>query len=124
MKIIITIFTALSLLSCKKETIEHVENDYKKGYKSYNFVISQNVSSDPVVQVFENELGILNWTRSGIGLYEAYSIGTFKKDKTWVSSDGINVEIGGEDSFRIKTYKNGNPSDNILLNNYIEIIKT
>lgn len=100
-------------------------------YKVYTASISQSgVGGSPTVQVFENTIGPIVWTWSGVGFYKGFLSGAFTNKKTWVNISPlvpdpntfpIVFELGAifrQDSDYISILTDG---DDKLLNTSIEI---
>ncbi len=53
-------------------------------YKKYVALITQTGTLDPVVEILENTIGDIVWTRAGVGVYFGTLIGAFTLDKTFL----------------------------------------
>ena len=78
-------------------------NSYGSSYKRYKGIISQNLTADPNVTVFENGLGAIVWTRIAQGQYIGTLVGAFTNGKTFTMIKSC--DDSGEDVlFAIKRY--------------------
>lgn len=98
MKNLILLSIVLFTFSCTKETIKTVivekevsnefetfeKNNIYGGYKSYVALISQSGASAPTVNVLENNLGNIVWSRSYAGSYRGTLSGAFTLNKTYI----------------------------------------
>lgn len=103
-------------------------------YKVYTALLTQSGTSDPTIVVLENNIGNIVWERDDVGRYSATLINAFTTNKTFINlsnnfsftgpnfqTSWVNSSIFSEDSFQIRTIRNGSPGDNMLLNTPIEI---
>lgn len=99
-------------------------------YKVYTALLTQTGENDPVPTVLENTLGNIVWTRGGVGYYIATLSGSFTTNKTAVlfgnplySLPPIDIisNLGSINSVEINVISNGDLTDSLLSNAFIEI---
>lgn len=102
-------------------------------YKSYVALSNQNGTGAPTVNILENTLGDIVWTRFTAGGYYGTLTGAFLASKTFVIGGSADITAGGgdfatldikrldDDRICLYTYDNFTVSDNLLNNTSIEI---
>ena len=98
-------------------------------YKIYHAMITQSGTSNPTVQVFENNIGTITWTRDSTGVYIGTSVGLFTVNKTqvWVqpSKPGYETIIAqalDTDEIYLRVFSSGNLDDDGLANTPLKIM--
>lgn len=103
--------------------------------KVYVANLTQSGSGNPVVTVFENTIGNIIWTRTGVGEFRGTLIGSFPADATWMMinqksdlfHDAIDVrfQYGSTDYVYLSTSRVGSSAfDDDILHEYSIEIRT
>lgn len=113
-----------------KDVVDYVDQE-KRPYKVYSATISQSGTNNPVVQIYENTLGNIAWTRGGVGDYYGTLLSAFTDEKTMIlnaeaiiQSDGLSVASGvriykqNVNSVVVNTKLNNMNADSIISNGY------
>ncbi len=97
--------------------------DYKVGHaylfpaKKYIALITQSGTNAPTVDILENTIGNIVWTRSGVGVYSGTLVGAFTTDKTTV----LHKSVPGDDTDYLWLSTNIN-EDAIDMNTYLAAV--
>lgn len=90
-KLMYVLLVTISLVSCNKEV---EESNSKQVYRAE---FSQVGEDDPVINIFENNIGLIEWTYISDGVYQGYLDGAFKDNRTFVlCNNGVNGYISGD----------------------------
>jgi hypothetical protein len=98
--------------------------------QSYKVLLTQSGTSAPTVTVLDNTLGLIVWTRTSQGVYQATLSGTFDSNKTFLqitssSKDGICfIERISEDVIEVKTVAADLNLEDDILNQTAVLIQT
>ena len=105
--------------------------DEVRPYKVYTALLNQTSTSTPTVEVLENTLGSIVWTRITTGMYWGTLVGAFPANKTHLSitpsssTGNYSIFRNSDDIIVVKTQDNGTipftDSDDKLFNNSIRI---
>lgn len=97
--------------------------------KKYVALLTQTGEADPVVNVLTNNVGLVEVTREGVGIYRLTTSGLLTASKTvpvnepsLVDADGntITMTLNGEDYYEIQTKDDSDTlADGILDNQYV-----
>lgn len=99
-------------------------------YKKYTVIISQSSTSEPTVEILENNIGNIIWTYGGIGYYYGDLSGAFVNNKTFfilqnsLGAGADIIKIGTISNNRIMltvTNINGVNIDGVLIKASLEI---
>lgn len=99
---------------------------------SYTVLLSQVEEGAPTVNILQDEIGGISWSRVSAGVYKATSNGKFKENKTIPVRDSytdftgniFNAEWLNENEISLTTYAaedTVNPADGVLDNQYFNI---
>lgn len=91
-------------------------------YKVYSAIFHQEGTDDPTVEVLENTIGEIVWTRTQTGVFTGTLEGAFQSDKTFVEHPAnstvfitkTRVQTGNDVVFEVYNVETGVFTDNIL----------
>lgn len=113
-----------------KLMVDYVDQE-KRPYKVYSATITQSGTSDPILEIYENTIGNIAWTRGATGEYYGTLIGAFTDAKTMIpnaqsviQSDGTAVATSvriyrmNDNAVVVNTKQNNINADSILASGY------